>query len=112
MSYRAWPAAAITGAALAAACVVVGEHVVQANDGCLDSAGWFTATPAAWPSDPDAGAGKRSADPAKPAVGAPQTGQVVGETGDQQDSANQISGCLDLDRIEIPAPGPAPERRA
>lgn len=80
---RVWPAALLTGASLAAACLVVGEHVVATRDGCLDSDGWFTATPASWPGSPATPAGE-----------------------------DRISGCLDLDRIEIPAPTPAPDGRA
>jgi len=113
MSYRAWPAALLTGVALTAACVVVGEHVVQTRDGCLDPTGWFTATPAAWPGDEAAISVKRAAEPDKARSGVPGTVHEAGETDDQQNPGdNQISGCLDLDRIEVPAPGPDPDSRA
>lgn len=111
MSYRTWPAALITGASLGAACVVVGGHMVQTRDGCLDSTGWFTATPAAWPGKPGA-TGNHGFDPNTTDIG-PGTIREVGESNDQQDPGDdQIRGCLDLDRIEIPAPTPAPDGRA
>jgi len=99
LSYRAWPAALVTGASLAAACVVVGDHVVATSDGCLDAAGWFTATPVVRADKAD--------------IGARGTIDEVGRTSDQPDSGkDQISGCLDLDRIEVPAPPPASDGRA
>jgi len=135
MSYRAWPAALLTGTALAAACVVVGEHVVETSDRCLDSAGWFTATPAAWPGDSvgsaqGAALGRpepASANPAGSGAAAriddemrtgppPATMDPVGQSGDGRSSygqdGRQISGCLDVDRIEVPGPAPEPDGRA
>lgn len=143
MGYRAWPAAVLTGAALVAACVVVGEHVVDAGDGCLGSAGRFTATPAAAGSAASTGSAgvlpypgaspddKGSADDVK-AGGATADGTTadgglhsgdrtapnmttdeVGQTTDDSPTdADQLSGCLDLDRIEIPAPAPDSDDRA
>jgi len=112
MSYRAWPAALVTGAALSAACVVVGEHMVQASDGCLDSTGWFIATPAAWPDNPGASAGKQTAGQDKPTSAASATAaEITGTTDQQNPGRDQIRGCLDLDRIEI-APSPIPDGRA
>lgn len=113
MSYRAWPAALLTGAALAAACVVVAEHVVEASDGCLDSAGWFTATPAAWPGDPIASGADSKPTGGKTGIGQTATIDEVGQTSDDRPSdRGEISGCLDLDRIEVPDPAPAPDGRA
>lgn len=113
MAYRAWPAALLTGAALAAACVVVGDHVIETSDGCLDSAGWFTATPAAWPTDPIASGTVAKSTPSKARIGPSPTIDAAGQTSDDRYSdPGQISGCLDLDRIEIPAPAPAPDGRA
>ncbi|MDQ4039435.1 MAG: hypothetical protein M3313_14050 [Actinomycetota bacterium] len=115
MTYRAWPAVMLTGAALTAACVVVGEHVVQTSDGCLDAAGLFTATAVAWPDDPVGIAGKQATAPDKPANGPPRTAEeisgITGTTG-QHPGGDQITGCLDLDRIQIPAPTPVPDGRA
>jgi len=115
LSYRAWPAALVAGASLAAACVVVGDHVVATSDGCLDAAGWFTATPVVRADRPDpVASGKQStAGPDKADIGARGTIDEVGRTSDQPDSGkDQISGCLDLDRIEVPAPPPASDGRA
>lgn len=111
MSYRAWPAALVTGAALAAACVVVGEHVVQTSDGCLDSTGWFTAAPVVWPEN-SGGTAHHVGPQDKPGTSTPGTAPEVTGIADQQNPEDhQISGCLDLDRIEI-TPTPAPDGRA
>lgn len=111
MSYRAWPAALLTGAALAAACVVVGEHVVQTSDGCLESTGWFTAAPVGW-SDTSAQSEQHLGTQDKPGTGTTGTApEVTAIVGQQNKADQQISGCLDLDRIEI-TPTPAPDGRA
>lgn len=108
MAYRAWPAAALTGAALAAACVVVGDHVVQTRDGCLGSAGWFTATPVSAPMDPVAAGVDAKIVPYKIGPkGSAADGPAAAGAGYEQ-----ISGCLDVDRIEVPAQSPAPDGRA
>lgn len=121
MSYRAWPTVLLTGAALSGACVVVGEHVVDARDGCLDSAGWFIATPAAGPNgSTDSGASTARVVVAYPVSrsGAPADGKTaytdeVGQTsGHPTPDGDPISGCMDLNRIEIPAREPAPDGRA
>lgn len=116
MSYRAWPAALLTGASLAAACLVVGDHVVATSDGCLDSAGWFTATPAAWPAsanEADTGGKPEPDDNDNDYIDEAGDPAEVGRTSeDRPAEGEQISGCLDLDRIEIPAPAPAPDGRA
>lgn len=115
MGYREWPATLLTGAALAAAGVVAAEHVVDARDGCLGSAGWFTAYPVALAGAPDpAGIGGKSAvEPGTTDFGATGSADEVGTSSQRQEVGdNQISGCLDLDRIEVPAPLPAPDGRA
>lgn len=112
MSFRAWPAAMLTGAALTAACVVVGEHVVRTSDGCLDATGWFTATPVAWPDDPATRSGKYATAPDKLGSGTARTAEEITGTTGQFPGGDRMSGCLDLDRIEIPAPTSVPDGRA
>ncbi|MBA3369603.1 MAG: hypothetical protein H0T99_13215 [Geodermatophilaceae bacterium] len=116
MSYRAWPAALLGGASLATACLVVGDHVVATSDGCLDAAGWFTAAPVSWSPVPDAvGGEKPAANSEKVDLGAAGGADVMGHgdtTGAPTSGSYQISGCLDLDRLEVPAPAPAPDGRA
>ncbi len=114
MSYRTWPAALLAGASLTAACLVIGDHVVATSDGCLDAAGWFTATPVARTSPepvvriPEAIAGSD-----KVVLGNAPVVDKVGQSRHQRDLRHeQISGCLDLDLIEIPPPVPAPDGRA
>ncbi len=108
VGYRAWPAALLTGAALSAACVVVGEQVVQANaDGCRGSVGWFTATPVGEATSPTMVHLEAKSVPTKSGIGRVTTVEPVGRTSGQQPSdEHQISGCLDIDRIDIPAPAP------
>jgi len=111
VSWRAWPAAVITGASLAAACFVVGDHVVATDDGCLDSAGWFTATPTTWPAQDEATVVTKTA-AVKTTVGRATEIGASGQTEYSDPEDNQIEGCLDVERIEIPAPPPAPDRQA
>lgn len=103
MSYRVWPAGLFTTAALAAACVVVGGHVADAGDGCLGSKS-FIATPASWPADPSGvvrPTGKSLS--YKASNGWPAIGDRVGQTNDVPPSRDlHITGCIDVDRIEIP----------
>ncbi len=112
--YRAWPAALLTGAALTAACVVVGEQVIQTNaDGCRGSVGWFTATPVGGAAGPAIALFDAKAVPTKSGIGRVSTIEPVGQASDEQPSTERvISGCLDVDRIEIPMPVPAPDGRA
>ncbi|MBA3278859.1 MAG: hypothetical protein H0U22_09090 [Geodermatophilaceae bacterium] len=115
MSYRTWPAALLAGASLATAALVVGDHVVASSDRCLDAAGWFTASPVARTQIPDlADSGEKpTAGSGKVDVGAPGAVDPVGQSRDQRDTGHdRISGCLDLDRIEVPPPVPAPDGRA
>ena len=71
MRPRAWPGALLSGASLAAACLVVGDHVAATRQGCPDSAGWFSATPVVLPSDPT-----RSGAEGKPAPDKTGSGQA------------------------------------
>ncbi len=115
MSYRTWPAALLGVASLATACLVVGDHVVATNDGCLDSASRFTAAPVAWTHVPDAVGGQEPAVSSKKAdIGVPgSVDPVSGQSaGAPKTGSDQITGCLDLDRLEVPAPAPAPDGRA
>ncbi|CAN5430170.1 hypothetical protein BH24ACT9_BH24ACT9_14260 [soil metagenome] len=113
MSYRAWPAALVAAAAMTAAGVVVGEHAVDTSDGCLDSAGWFTATPVAVPIDRLIADIDAKTVPYKLGMNDSATIDPVGRTGPEPATGDaQISGCLDVDRIEIPVPAPAPDGRA
>ncbi|MBA3340149.1 MAG: hypothetical protein H0T54_10475 [Geodermatophilaceae bacterium] len=113
MSYRLWPAALISGAALAATAVVVGDHVAQTSDGCLGSAGRFTATPVSWPSEATSSGIAGKLVPNKVAIGRPTLIEQGGQTiGGPHSDGPQITGCLDVDRIEIPAPVPAGDGRA
>ncbi len=106
--YRAWPAALLTGAALSAACVVVGEQVIQTNaDGCRGSVGWFTATPVGGAASPVMALLEAKSVSTKSGIGRMSTVEPVGRTSGQQPSdEHQISGCLDIDRIDVPAPAP------
>lgn len=116
MSYRLWPAALVSSGALAAACVVVGGHVVETSDGCLGSAGRFTATPVVWPTEAIGSGIDGKLKPLKVDIGQPTiVGQIgqIGQTNDGPRSDDpQITGCMDVDRIEIPADNPASDRRA
>lgn len=113
MSHRAWPAAVITGAALAAALVVVGEQVADAANGCLDSTGWFTATPVGSPTNSSGSGAETEPVPNKTGTSHATSVDQVGQARDDRSSGPAgISGCLDLDRIEIPAPPPATDDRA
>lgn len=115
MSYRAWPAALLAGASLATASLIVGDHVMATSDECLDAAGWFTAAPVAWSPIPDAVGGEKPASSEKMDIGAAGGADVMGDgdtTGAPNGGSYQISGCLDLDRLEVPAPAPAPDGRA
>ncbi len=111
MSYRAWPAALLGSASLAAACVVVGGHVVEAGDGCL-GAQYFVGTPTIWSHGPSNGPdGKPAQD--KAGLGGPAVGEPIGEVKEVPASAGlQIIGCLDVDRIEVPASTLIPDGRA
>lgn len=118
MTYRAWPAALLAGAALTAAGLVVGEHVVDARDGCLEPAAWFVGTPASAAADAELSdvAGLHADTRIVPTeVSVDLTSDTTDPT-DPTDLAtgmtDPISGCLDLSRIEIPAPAPAPDGRA
>ncbi len=113
MGYRTWPAVLLTGAALTAACVVVGERVIQTNaDGCRGSVGWFTATPVGGAASPAMAHLEAKPVPTKSGIGRVSTVEPVGQADDEQPSAERvISGCLDVDRIDIPTPGPAPDGR-
>lgn len=136
MSYRAWPAALLSAGSLIAASIVVGSHVADADDGCLRAGVLVTARTfapeAAKPSEPTDGfvdpAGP--ADPVDPAdsadpgrggsVSKPNEAQVgasdaeLGEIEFDLDSAPKpagpeevaVTGCLELDRVEIPAESP------
>lgn len=112
MSYRLWPAALVSGAALAAACVVVGDHVAQTSGGCLGSAGFFTATPVSWPIEATAADDKGKTAPYKLGVTRPTGIDEIGPASvDPNVDDHRISGCLDVERIEIPQ-APAPDGRA
>ncbi len=99
MSYRVWPAGLLTAAALAAAGVVVGGHVVETGDGCLGSK-HFVGTPVSWSTE--------SGDPAKQppskaGIGWPEMVEPIGRSSEVTPSVDvQISGCLDVARIEFP----------
>lgn len=113
MSYRLWPAALVSSAALAAACVVVGGHVVETSDGCLGSAGRFTATPVVWPTEAIGSGIDGKLEPHKVDIGQPTIIDQIGQTnGGPRSDDPQITGCLDVDRIEIPAQTPAADGRA
>lgn len=121
MSYRAWPATMITGAALAAATVVVGDHVVGTSERCLDSVGWFTATAVTAASTTGASSTAGTApviseldgipSPIKAGIGPAKT-DWPGQVRAPQSPELEISGCLDVARIEVPGQGPAPDGRA
>lgn len=121
MGYRQWPAVLVVASSLAGASLVVGEHVVDAADRCLDSAGWFTATLATDPADSHGGAGPAVSahprlvwnTPGRNTNGVVQSGDDEPNLKPNQEPASagpagrdQVSGCLDVDRIEIPAPAP------
>lgn len=111
MSYRVWPAGLLTSAALAAACVVVGGHVVETGDGCLGSDS-FIGTPANWLSGPLAGPEGKPV-PEKAGMGMPAIVDPIGESNEVPPSPDlRITGCLDVDRIESPAPTPITDGRA
>jgi len=113
MSYRVWPAALLTGAALAAACVVVGDHVVDTRDGCMGSTGWFTATPVTLSLAPLAAHTGRKTAAVKAGIGRSVTVDPARQSSDDRPAGQeQISGCLDVTRIEIPGTAPAPDGRA
>lgn len=111
MSHRAWPAALLTGAALTAACVVVADHVAATTNGCLDSAGWFTATPATWTDAVRLAEAAAKYVPEKAYIDPPAPASTVSRSAESPPANRpQISGCLDVDRIVIPAPPPADGR--
>lgn len=113
VSYRAWPAALLAAAAMTAAGVVVGEHALDTSDGCLGSAGWFTATPVAAPIDRLIAEIDAKTVPYKLGMNESATIDPVGRNETEPATGDaQISGCLDVDRIEIPVPAPAPDGRA
>lgn len=107
-----WPAGLLTTAALAAACVVVGDHVVEAGDGCLGSER-FIATPASVPTEPLAADLDGKPLPVKADLGRPARVGRVEQPGTVPPTAVvQISGCLDVALIENPRPSPVPDGRA
>ena len=112
MRPRAWPGALLSGASLAAACLVVGDHVAATRQGCPDSAGWFSATPVVLPSDPTRSGAEGKPAPDKTGSGQSTSIDEVGQNRDDTPSGEQISGCLDIDRIVVPPPAPVPDGRA
>lgn len=122
MSYRTWPAAMITGAALAAATVVVGDHAVGTSDRCLGSVGWFVATPVTAASATGASSTAATApvipdldsipSPSKAGIGPAKTNGQGQIRAGRQSPELEISGCLDVARIEVPGQGPVPDGRA
>lgn len=134
MSYRAWPAALLSAGSLIAASIVVGSHVADADDGCLRAGVLVTARTFAPEADKPTAPADGFVDPAGPADPAnPGRGDSASKpnsanysSGDAElgeveldlDSAPKpvgpedvaVTGCLELDRVEIPAEPPTTDQ--
>lgn len=128
MSYRAWPAALLSAGSLIAASIVVGSHVADADDGCLRAGVLVTARTFAPEADKPTAPADGYVDPANPGRGdsASKPNSAQYRTGAAEldeieldlDSvptpagAEEVSltGCLELDRVEIPAEPPTTDQ--